>query len=143
MMRLHLKRQESQRGATPGDLFIDDSWACHTLEDEVREVSGQPVASWKVAGKTAIPRGEYPLVIDWSNRFQKYLPRLLDVEGFTGIRIHAGNTTAHTDGCILVGLARTNNIPDFLGDSRRAMALLIPRLATALDAGQVITMRVE
>lgn len=142
-MILHLKRQESQRGATPGDLFIDDTWLCHTLEDEVREVAGQPVASWKVQGKTAIPRGEYQLVINWSNRFQKFLPQLLDVPGFTGIRIHPGNTTAHTDGCILVGLARQNNIPDFLGDSRRAMALLVPRLATALDAGQKITARVE
>ena len=72
------------------------------LEDQVREVVGEPVSEWKVPGKTAIPAGRYKVLITFSNRFQKLMPQLMDVPGFTGVRIHAGNTAADTEGCLLL-----------------------------------------
>ena len=72
-MELLLKRRPSQNGATIGALYIlvggDALHECYTLEDEVREVEGEPVEKWKVPGETAIPEGKYRVVIEKSPRF--------------------------------------------------------------------------
>jgi hypothetical protein len=99
-MDLELKRTFAGAQRTFGELSIDGKFECYTLEDTVRE-SGE-----KIPGRTAIPAGKYTVVVNWSNRFQKYLPLLLDVPGFTGVRIHSGNTEKDTEGCILVGKDR-------------------------------------
>lgn len=103
-----LSRQPSSSECTIGDMWASEdgetTWArlCWSLEDVVREVPGQPVASWKIHGKTAIPRGRYRVIVDHSEHFGKDLPHLLDVPGFDGVRIHGGNTAADTEGCVLV-----------------------------------------
>ena len=51
----------------------------------------------------AIPEGRYAVVITWSPKMKQWLPLLLGVPMFSGIRIHAGNTAKDTAGCILVG----------------------------------------
>ena len=104
-MRMVLDRHTFTKDYTIGDLSINGSFFCNTLEDTVREIENIPVQKWKIYGQTAIPSGKYDVVIDYSPHFKTDLPRLLNVPGFDGIRIHAGNNQSHTEGCILVGKA--------------------------------------
>lgn len=109
MIKLLLVRTELSRVSTIGKLFDitnadkDHIFLCYTLEDPVREVENQEVKEWKIYGETAIPRGIYNLAYTYSNRFMKYTIQLMNVPGFSGIRIHAGNKSNDTEGCILVG----------------------------------------
>jgi len=124
-MQLRLTRKWRQGEATIGELDVDGAFACFTLEDQVRD--GE-----KIPGRTAIPAGEYRVVITRSQRFQRHLPLLLDVPNFEGVRIHAGNTAADTEGCILVG--RTIQGAG-IGESRLAIEALIPQIRTVLGVG--------
>ena len=73
---------------------------CDTLEPKYRDYKGGEL---KVPRKSAVPEGTYPVVVTKSKKFGKYLPLLVGVPGFEGIRIHSGNTVNDTEGCILVG----------------------------------------
>ncbi len=132
-MNLTLKRDPTTPEGTFGKLSIDGVYACETLEDEVREVEGQSVKEWKMAGETAIPRGRYRVIITWSPRFKRELPLLIDVPGFEGIRIHAGNTELDTEGCILVGSERGGST---LQKSRVALSELMGDIDEALRNGE-------
>lgn len=138
MMRLRLIREPSA-GATFGSLYVNDVWQCWTLEDEIRERPGQPVAAWKVKGQTAIPAGRYRVVVTMSARFNRELPLLVDVPGFSGIRIHPGNTPADTEGCILPGRFRGASATRFsILESRAAFDALFGRIRAGLrDDGDV------
>ena len=73
---------------------------CDTLEPTWRDYAN---GAYKVKGRSAIPEGRYAVVISYSPKFGAWLPILLGVPKFDGIRIHAGNTAADIEGCILVG----------------------------------------
>ena len=73
---------------------------CDTLEPIWRNYDGGEL---KIPKKSAIPEGTYRVVTTYSLRFRKYLPLLVGVPGFEGVRFHAGNTSRDTEGCILVG----------------------------------------
>ena len=75
--------------------------------------------------KTAIPSGKYEVVISWSDRFKMYMPLLLNVPYFEGIRIHSGNTAADTSGCILVGVFYND---ETIIDSRNTFKSLMTEL---------------
>ena len=104
-----LTRVQIDPDVTIGDFSIGGHHICWVLEDPVREVLGSPVSEWKIKGQTAIPVGRYKLERTFSNRFGHTTPQLLDVPGFAGIRIHPGNTTADTEGCLLPGLVRLSS----------------------------------
>ena len=114
-MELVLKRIAKKKDYTIGRLSIRervddeylagerDVYLCDTLEPTWRNI-GWGKNGRKVAGKTAIPEGRYPVVtFTYSKKFEKWLPLLLGVPMFKGIMIHAGNTVEDTQGCILVG----------------------------------------
>ncbi len=118
---------------TIGSLFVDGKRECFTLEDPVREGP-------KVMHETAIPAGTYPVIIDRSQRFGRMLPRVLHVPGFEGIRIHGGNTSSDTSGCILVGQSRAH---DSMLSSQLALGQLQRQIATALARGEAVTIEVR
>lgn len=119
-MQLLLKRIARQATYTIGKLYIDGVYFCDTLEDKDRGLtnimSATDVNKIKIKGETAVPMGTYK--VDMNTVSPKYsnpnkyayvkaygskMPRLVNVPGFDGILIHAGNTDKDSYGCILVG----------------------------------------
>lgn len=105
-MNLKLKREDFTEDSTIGKLYINDVFHCFTLEDKVRDT--------KIQNITAIPAGKYEVIISYSNRFKQMMPLLLNVPNFQGVRIHWGNYSKDTEGCILVGNTKKVN---FIGNS--------------------------
>ena len=100
-MKLVLIRHARRADYTIGRLEDENGKKiCDTLEPIWRNYDG---GEMKIPRKSAIPEGTYRVVVTKSRRFQKYLPLLVGVPGFEGVRIHAGNTSRDTEGCILVG----------------------------------------
>lgn len=104
-MELVLKREVFTDESTIGKLTIDGVLECYVLEDKDRGLTDtMPLAeivATKVYGKTCIPYGRYE--VDWtmSARFKKMMPILLNVAGYSGIRIHVGNSEIDSLGCLL------------------------------------------
>lgn len=98
-MKLRVERLWKKPTYTVGRLYVDGKLYCNTLEDVVRDLDKEA----KVPGKTAIPAGTYKVIFNWSPKFGRNLPRLLNVPHFDGILIHPGNTADDSAGCILVG----------------------------------------
>ena len=94
-MHITVQRQALKDDRTLGELLVDGHHFAWTLEDAVRDR--------KIPNDTAISTGVFEVVVNWSRRFGKPLPMLLNVPNFTGVRIHGGNGPEHTEGCILIG----------------------------------------
>ena len=100
-MKLILTRIARRADYTIGRLEDENGKKiCDTLEPIWRNYDG---GEMKIPRKSAIPEGSYRVVVTKSQRFRKYLPLLVGVPGFEGVRIHSGNTSRDTEGCILVG----------------------------------------
>jgi hypothetical protein len=88
----------------------------------------------------AIPEGRYAVVISFSPTKKRWLPILLGVPMFQGIRIHAGNTAKDTLGCILPG---DNRRKGMVLDSRIWEGRLIKKIMEAQEKGESIWITVE
>lgn len=141
-MKMLVQRHHSIAGATLGQMYIDGTFACYTLEDQVREVAGQPVAAWKIKGATAIPAGTYSVTLELSQRFGADTPTINGVPGFEYIRMHAGNTAADTEGCLLLGMYATDSAL-VGGTSRPAVALVKAAIRAALDQGDDVSIEIS
>ena len=101
-MKLLLKRKLLTNTYTMGELWVNDVFFCHTIEDKVRAKAGLWNKLKKVYAQTAIPYGVYPVMVTWSNRFKRPLTGVFSVPDFEGIRIHNGSTEKSSAGCIIV-----------------------------------------
>ena len=117
-MEILVDRKWKKQSYTISNLLIDGEWFCNVLEDTDRGLDDQmpesKIKELKKPSVTAIPRGTYEITLDvTSPKFSKVsfykevcdgkLPRLLNVKGFEGVLIHAGNTDKDSGGCLLVG----------------------------------------
>ena len=100
---LNLIRTDAQEDRTLGELFLNGSRFCYTLEDLVR------AEGVKIKGKTAIPAGLYRVKLTMSPKFGRITPQILGVENFDGVRMHGGNDPVDTEGCPLVAFNRAGN----------------------------------
>lgn len=150
-MKLKLDRIFRTNDYTIGELYVDDVYQCDTLEDPVRPLpevcpnTPKGIAckcKEKVYGNTAVPAGTYEVKLSYSNRFKHVMPEILNVPHFLGIRIHKGNKTADTEGCILVG-TWDGMKEGWISDSTIAYNKLIPLLQKATDNKEKITITIN
>ena len=132
-MELVVDRKWKKQNYTISNLTIDGKWFCNVLEDADRgldsSMSIAKIRELKKPSITAIPRGTYEVTLDVvspkysTNTFYKQVcngkvPRLLNVKGFEGILIHAGNSSKDSAGCLLVGVNKVKHLfskfPHFL-----------------------------
>ena len=133
-MKLKLIRQFGTEGFTEGKLYIDDVFECYTVEDEDRHLEAGGI---KIPAVTAIPKGSYEVVLSMSPRFKRILPEVLNVPGFTGVRIHSGNSSKDSEGCILVGSSNDRNDDDWVGGSKVALSQLMAKLTTVTSGTKI------
>jgi hypothetical protein len=141
-MNLMLKRKFHKDGFTEGKLFLNGQFECYTVEDTDRRLESAGCSA-KVYAKTCIPRGVYDVTISMSNRFKRFLIEVLDVTCFKGIRIHSGNSSKDTEGCIIVGATNTKDDDDWVGGSRVAYEALHKKVKEALSKGETVTLEVS
>lgn len=141
-MKLELKRHFLGESYTIGSLSIDGKKFCDTLEDKVRDLNKTGVFDGdekKVYADTAIPYGTYNVVVDYSPKFKRELPRLQNVKHFEGILIHRGNTAEDSAGCILVG---ENKVKGKVVNSTPYEKELVRILKEAQDRKEPITIKI-
>lgn len=115
-MNILIDRKWKKKDYTIGIMYVNGERFCETLEDTDRGLSDTMTESQikykKKYGETAIPTGLYKIRMSFSPKFsskawgKKYngmVPEILNVKGFTGVRLHPGNSAGDTLGCILPG----------------------------------------
>lgn len=93
----------------------------------------------KVKGATAIPVGTYRVHLYDSPKHGPDTPELLNVPGFQHIQIHSGNRPEDTEGCLLIGLGRTDRE---VTRSRMACDWLKGEIVKTIRAGGTVTVEV-
>ena len=131
--RLAILKEENEEYRT----YTSEEYFCDTLEPTWRDYAS---GSRKIKGCSAIPEGRYAVVISYSPKFKAWLPILLGVPMFSGIRIHAGNTSNDTEGCILVG---KNRVVGKVLDSRIWLQRLKQKIVEAKDRGEAVWITIK
>ena len=113
-MELFVIRKYFKDTYTIGRFYNENMFVCSTLEDKIRDLKDlnhdgdfDDPGEGKVYGQTAIPCGRYAVIVSYSQKLKRRLPLLIDVPGYTGVRIHGGKNAKWTEGCILVGDNKT------------------------------------
>ena len=110
---LTLVRFTRTETAVLGSLYLNGAFICYTLENAAK----------------AIPCGLYNVQNSKSPKFKRELPLIYNstVKASRGIRIHRGNTYKDSQGCILVGMGRTEKSSVTESASAETMVTMICR----------------
>lgn len=155
-MKLLLRRIYTNNRYTIGKLYANGEYVCDTIEDtDLMELNSMMSDAWirnnKKISQTAIPTGTFTISMNIvSPTFSKKayyksfcdgrLPRLLQVNGFTGILIHRGRTEKDSSGCIIVGY---NTVKGQVTNSQKAFETLYKILDAANRKGEKITIEIQ
>ena len=106
---LVLVRDAYTETAVLGRLFFGGTCICYTLENRSK----------------AIPCGTYNIENSKSPKFKRELPLIYGykVAESRGIRIHAGNSSKDSAGCVLVGMGR-DTVAGSLSESKLAETMV-------------------
>ncbi len=141
-MKLKLERKYLGDKYTIGKLYVDNTYFSDTLEDKVRDLNKNGKfdnGESKIYGETAIPYGTYDIIVNYSPKFKRDLPRLLNVPSFDGILIHRGNTPEDSSGCILVG---ENKVKGKVINSTPYEEKLVKMMKDSIAKGEQITIEI-
>lgn len=143
-MEIRVKRIARKDGYTIGRMSLNNEYFCDTLEDTDRglnsAMSVDEILSKKRKGITAIPIGEYDVILTFSPKFKRVLPLLLNVPGYQYIRVHHGNLPSSTDGCLLVG---ENKVKGQIINSRATLERLMSVLLECEKKKEKVTITIE
>ena len=145
-MEIKLIRKYYQAKYTIGRLYVNNRFFSDCLEPPSLHLTERSALGTiliaKYKGYRAIPTGRYRILITRSRRFGRWLPLLLllNVKGFEGIRIHAGNKPEDTRGCILLGFNRRKG---YVLDSTRCVLTLVKMMTEAIAKGEKVFVEVR
>jgi hypothetical protein len=133
-MKLRLVRKYRKETYTIGKLYVDGVYFCDTIEDKDRGLDDSmglaEIMTKKRYGETAIPYGTYKVEITYSPKYKRLMPEIKNVKGYSGIRIHSGNTAKDTLGCLIVG---KNTQVGMVSESRKTYNKLFALMKDAKD----------
>ena len=116
-MKLLLKRIYNCPSYCIGRLYINQVYVSDTIEDCDRGLKDtwplDKIVNTKVYGETAIPKGTYKIALSispkfknrtWAKKYGGLVPEVLNVKGYSGIRVHPANFATELLGCIAPGI---------------------------------------
>ena len=143
-MEIKLIRKYYQAKYTIGRLYVNNRFFSDSLEPPSLHLTERSALGTiliaKYKGYRAIPTGRYRILITRSRRFGRWLPLLMNVKGFEGIRIHPGNKPEDTRGCILLGFNRRKG---YVLDSTRCVLTLVKMMTEAIAKGEKVFVEVR
>ena len=153
-MKIVVDRKWKKDTYTIGRISIDGKPFADTVEDRDRGLSDSmslaKIASLKVYGKTAIPTGTYELQMTsspkfakraWAKKYNGKVIQIMNVKGFSGVRIHPLNSAEDSLGCIGVG---KNTVKGMVTQSTVYYYKLVDEyIMPAIRRGEKITITIE
>ena len=143
-MEIEIKRLWKKSNYTIGKVYIDGKYFSESLEDKDRGLTStmplEEIKNKKVYGKTAIPSGLYTILYTYSPKYKRLMPLVDGVKGFSGIRIHSGNTPEDSLGCILLG---KNTKVGMVTESRVTCNSFYKLIEEAIKKGEKITLEIK
>ena len=151
-MKLKIYRKWPKTSYVIGIWYVSGARLCESLEDtdrglEQRMPTGK-INQIKLKGKTAIPKGTYRVILSvspkfkdrvWGKKYHGLVPEILDVKGFSSVRIHPGNRASDTDGCPLIG---DNTAVGRLTNSTKRYYELMDKIKPAWEKGEEIILEI-
>jgi hypothetical protein len=129
---------------TIGKVYVNGKYFCNSIEDKDRGLTSDmpldEIKKKKVYGKTAIPSGLYTILYTYSPKYKRLMPLVDNVKGFSGIRIHSGNSAEDSLGCILLG---KNTKVGMVTESRVTCNSFYKLIEEAIKKGEKITLEIK